>query len=164
MITASTTGWGWEGRALGKKKKKILKTLLQLPRSQMQIPGGEMDGPQPLLLSPLPLISPRRTPSVRSRQEGAGGGVRECARACVRAWRRSGFLSNSPHWVSRRCPSLSGSPGRGRPAPTAGLRRRPPSPPRLPPALARRPLVFSRALALSPSLRTRAPAGSGPGV
>lgn len=134
-------------------------------RFQMQIPGGEMDGLQPLLLSPLPLISLRRTPSVRICQEGAGGGVRVCARACVCAWRLSGFLSNSPHWVSRRCPSLGGFPGRCRLAPTAGIRRRrPPSPSPLLPAPARRPLSFSRALALSPSLRTRAPARSGPGV
>lgn len=170
MITASTTRWGWGGEGAGKNSPNSP----PVPRFQMQIPRGEMDGLRPLLLSPLLSIFLRRTRWARSCQEGGGGGVRGGARAGVRACRLSGFPARSPRWGCGRCRSLSGSPGRPRTALSAGARRRPASPPRRPPAAParpRRPVSSSPALALSPSLRTRAPeppvaagGGGGPGA
>lgn len=102
----------------------------------MQIPRREMDGLQPLLLSPLLWIFLRRTLSAPSCQEGGGGGARGGARAGERARRLSSFLAKSPHWGSGRCLNISGSRGRPQPALSAGARRLSPSPPSLLPVRA----------------------------
>lgn len=157
MITASATGWGWAARALGGKKKKFSKlgSSFALSDANTWRRDGWAAAPPTF---PAPLDFPAKD-SIRP--DLPGGRWRRGARVCARGGARV---------AAERLPRREPSPGLQEvpksprlPGPGASACR-PASPSRLPAALARRPLLFSRALALSPSLRTRAPARSGPGV
>lgn len=84
MITASTTGWGWEGRALGKKKKKFSKLSSSFALSDANTWRG--DG---WAAAPPPSRAPLDFPAKDSVcAELSGGrwrrGARVCARVCAR--------------------------------------------------------------------------------
>lgn len=158
MITASTTGWGWEGRALGKKKKKNSQNsppASALSDANTWRRDGWAAAPPTF---PAPLDFPAKD-SICT--EPSGGrwrrGARVCARVCARVAAERLPLQQ-PSLGLQEVPKSQWLPGPGSP----GADRRPPPPTTLtssPPSCAgpapSRLLSGARPLALSPDARSR---------